>query len=114
MKDTTLTRPAGSRLVLAATFVIPAVLVVGLLFLLISFQGGIENTVANLALVHVLCEKNGWTVSYISAKSGISRSSLNNGAASGKNVKAAYCMGKPIMTYPNQPISFHLPNCCSI
>ncbi len=51
MKDTTSIKTAGSRLVLAATFVIPAVLVVGLLFLLISFQGGIETTVANLALL---------------------------------------------------------------
>jgi len=51
MKDPTSTKTTGRRLVLAATFVIPAVLVVGLLFLLISFQGGIETTVANLALV---------------------------------------------------------------
>jgi cytochrome c-type biogenesis protein len=39
----------GSRLVLAATFVIPAVLVLGILFLLVSFRGGIEAAVANLA-----------------------------------------------------------------
>ena len=51
MKDPTSTRPASSRLILAATFIIPAVLVAGLLFLLISFQGGIETTVANLALL---------------------------------------------------------------
>lgn len=41
----------GSRLILAATFGIPALLVVGLLLLLISFQGGIETAVANLALL---------------------------------------------------------------
>jgi cytochrome c-type biogenesis protein len=41
----------GSRVVLAATFGIPALLVVGLLLLLISFQGGIETAVANLALL---------------------------------------------------------------
>jgi cytochrome c biogenesis protein CcdA len=35
--------------VLVATFVVPAGLVVGLLFLLISFRGGIEDGVANLA-----------------------------------------------------------------
>jgi cytochrome c-type biogenesis protein len=40
-----------SWLAIAATFVIPAVLVVGLLFLLISFRGGIEAGVANLALL---------------------------------------------------------------
>ncbi len=51
MKDTTPTKSTGSRPVLAARFVIPAVLVVGLLFLLISFQGSIETTVANLALL---------------------------------------------------------------
>ncbi len=51
MKDPTSTKTTGRRLVLAATFIIPAVLVVGLLFLLISFQGGIETTVANLALL---------------------------------------------------------------
>lgn len=41
----------GSRVVLAATFGIPALLVVGLLLLLVSFQGGIETAVANLALL---------------------------------------------------------------
>ncbi len=51
MKDSTSTKTTGRRLVLAATFIIPAVLVVGLLFLLVSFQGGIETTVANLALL---------------------------------------------------------------
>ncbi len=40
-----------SWLAIAATFVIPAVLVVGLLFLLISFRGGIEAGVANLTLL---------------------------------------------------------------
>ena len=40
-----------SWLAIAATFVIPAVLVLGLLFLLISFRGGIEAGVANLALL---------------------------------------------------------------
>jgi cytochrome c-type biogenesis protein len=40
-----------SWLALAATFVIPAVLVVGLLFLLISFRGGIEAGVESLALL---------------------------------------------------------------
>ena len=40
-----------SRLALAATFGIPALLVVGLLFLLVSFRGGIEAGVANLALL---------------------------------------------------------------
>jgi cytochrome c-type biogenesis protein len=40
-----------SRLTLAATFGIPALLVVGLLFLLVSFRGGIEAGVANLALL---------------------------------------------------------------
>ena len=40
-----------SWLAIAATFVIPAILVVGLLFLLISFRGGIEAGVANLALL---------------------------------------------------------------
>jgi cytochrome c biogenesis protein CcdA len=38
-----------SWLALSATFLIPAVLVVGLLFLLVSFRGGIEAGVANLA-----------------------------------------------------------------
>jgi len=41
----------GSWLALAATFVIPAVLVFGLLFLLISFRGGIEAGVANLTVL---------------------------------------------------------------
>jgi cytochrome c-type biogenesis protein len=40
-----------SWLALAATFVIPAVLVFGLLFVLISFRGGIEAGVANLTLL---------------------------------------------------------------
>jgi cytochrome c-type biogenesis protein len=40
-----------SWLALAATFVVPAVLVFGLLFLLISFRGGIEAGVANLTLL---------------------------------------------------------------
>ena len=40
-----------SWLALAATFVIPAVLVFGLLFLLVSFRGGIEAGVANLTLL---------------------------------------------------------------
>ena len=40
-----------SRLTLAATFGIPALLVVGLLFVLLSFRGGIEAGVANLALL---------------------------------------------------------------
>ena len=40
-----------SRLTLAATFGIPALLVVGLLFVLVSFRGGIEAGVANLALL---------------------------------------------------------------
>jgi hypothetical protein len=40
-----------SWLAIAATFVIPAALVIGLLFLLISFRGGIEAGVANLALL---------------------------------------------------------------
>jgi cytochrome c-type biogenesis protein len=45
-------RRAGWRwLALAATFAIPAALVVGLLFLLVSFRGGIEAGVANLALL---------------------------------------------------------------
>jgi cytochrome c-type biogenesis protein len=38
-----------SRLALAVTFVLPALIVIGLLFLLISFRGGIEAGVANLA-----------------------------------------------------------------
>jgi cytochrome c biogenesis protein CcdA len=38
-----------SWVTLAATFVIPALVVIGLLFLLISFRGGIEAGVANLA-----------------------------------------------------------------
>jgi cytochrome c-type biogenesis protein len=41
----------GNRWVLAATFVIPAVLVIGLLFALITFQGGIETALADLALL---------------------------------------------------------------
>lgn len=40
-----------SWLAIAATFAIPAALVIGLLFLLISFRGGIEAGVANLALL---------------------------------------------------------------
>ena len=40
-----------NQLLLAATFGIPAVAVVGLLFLLISFRGGIEAGVANLAFL---------------------------------------------------------------
>ena len=40
-----------SRPVLAVTFAIPAVIVVGLLFVLISFRGGIEAAVADLALL---------------------------------------------------------------
>ena len=40
-----------SWLAIAATFVIPAALVIVLLFLLISFRGGIEAGVANLALL---------------------------------------------------------------
>lgn len=51
MKDRTSTKTTGRRLVLAATFIIPAVLVAGFIFLLVSFQGGIETTVANLALL---------------------------------------------------------------
>jgi cytochrome c biogenesis protein CcdA len=42
-------RAKMSRWVLVATFAVPAVLVVGLLFLLISFRGGIEAGVADLA-----------------------------------------------------------------
>jgi cytochrome c biogenesis protein CcdA len=38
-----------SRWILVATFAIPAVLVVGLLLLLVSFRSGIENAVAGLA-----------------------------------------------------------------
>ena len=38
-----------SWLALGATFLIPAVLVMALLFLLVSFRGGIEAGVANLA-----------------------------------------------------------------
>ena len=41
----------ASWLALAATFAIPAVLVFGLLFLLVTFRGGIEASVANLALL---------------------------------------------------------------
>jgi cytochrome c biogenesis protein CcdA len=40
-----------SWLAIAATFAIPAALVIGLLFLLISFRGGVEAGVANLALL---------------------------------------------------------------
>jgi cytochrome c biogenesis protein CcdA len=40
-----------NQLLLAATFGVPAVVVIGLLFLLISFRGGIEAGVANLALL---------------------------------------------------------------
>ena len=40
-----------SWLALAITFVVPAVLVIGLLFLLVSFRGGIEAGVADLALL---------------------------------------------------------------
>jgi cytochrome c biogenesis protein CcdA len=40
-----------SRWVLIATFAVPAVLVIGALSLLVSFQGGIEAAVANLALL---------------------------------------------------------------
>jgi cytochrome c-type biogenesis protein len=39
----------GSGLIVAATFVIPATIVVGLMFLLIRFQGGLEAAVADLA-----------------------------------------------------------------
>jgi cytochrome c biogenesis protein CcdA len=42
-------RTKGNRWVRIATFVVPAALVVGLLFLLVSFRGGIENSVADLA-----------------------------------------------------------------
>ena len=42
-------RTKGSRWILIATFVVPAVLVLGLLFLLVSFRGGIENGLADLA-----------------------------------------------------------------
>ncbi len=51
MKDPTSTKTTGRGLVLAATFIIPAVLVAGFVFLLVSFQGGIETIVANLALL---------------------------------------------------------------
>jgi len=51
MKDPTSTKTTGRRLVLAATFIIPAVLVAGFILFLVSFQGGIETTVANLALL---------------------------------------------------------------
>ncbi len=44
-------KPEGSQLVLVATFAIPAMLVVAILVLLITFRGGIENSVANLALL---------------------------------------------------------------
>lgn len=42
-------RTKGNRWVRIATFVVPAALVVGLLFLLTSFRGGIENSIADLA-----------------------------------------------------------------
>ncbi|MBN1262319.1 MAG: cytochrome c biogenesis protein CcdA [Anaerolineae bacterium] len=38
-----------NRRILVATFVVPALLVVGVLFLLVSFHGGIENAIADLA-----------------------------------------------------------------
>jgi cytochrome c biogenesis protein CcdA len=41
----------GSPWLLVATFLVPAVIVVALLFVLISFRGGIEAGVANLALL---------------------------------------------------------------
>ena len=44
-------RREGSQWMLVATFVIPAVLVIGLLFLLITYQGGIETAVTNLGLL---------------------------------------------------------------
>jgi cytochrome c-type biogenesis protein len=40
-----------SRLVLAATFIIPLVLVIGLLFVVITLEGGIQTAVADLALL---------------------------------------------------------------
>jgi cytochrome c biogenesis protein CcdA len=40
-----------SRLALVTTFLVPAILVTGLLFLLISFRGGIEAGVADVALL---------------------------------------------------------------
>jgi cytochrome oxidase Cu insertion factor (SCO1/SenC/PrrC family) len=40
-----------SRWVAVATFAIPALVAIGLLFLLISLQGGLETGVANLARV---------------------------------------------------------------
>jgi cytochrome c biogenesis protein CcdA len=44
-------RTRKSGLAIAVAFIIPAALVIGLLFLLISFRGGIEASVANLALL---------------------------------------------------------------
>jgi len=44
-------RKKESWLTLAATFGIPALLVIGLLFVLVSFRGGIEAGVGNLALL---------------------------------------------------------------
>lgn len=41
----------GSRLALVTTFLVPALLVAGLLLLLVSFRGGIEARVANVASV---------------------------------------------------------------
>jgi cytochrome c biogenesis protein CcdA len=60
MKDTTSTglktasaldieKTEGSKLALIATFVIPALLVAGILFLLVSFRGDLEAAVTNLA-----------------------------------------------------------------
>jgi cytochrome c biogenesis protein CcdA len=46
-----------SRWVLAATFLIPALIVTAILFLLISYQGGIETAVGDLALLLPL----GWS-----------------------------------------------------
>jgi hypothetical protein len=40
-----------SRLALVATFLVPAILVTGLLLLLVTFRGGIEARVADVALV---------------------------------------------------------------
>jgi len=42
-------RAKGSRWVLIATFAVPTLFVVGLLFLLVSFRGGIETAIADLA-----------------------------------------------------------------
>ncbi len=41
----------GSQLALVATFLVPALLVAGLLLLLVNFRGGIEARVADVALV---------------------------------------------------------------